>query len=382
MYYIDLFENAWHVMSVVLIFIIGLFLTVPLCRYFTIGTKIGSVLYFYHTLFCMVYLFYVFNYGGDATMYYHRSQGELEAFKPGTIGVLYFVNLLHMMDLSILGQFLIFNIFGFIGLCAFYSALRSITFNSSVKIRRIVLLVVFLPSVSFWSSGMGKDAISFMAMGLALFSALNFSRRIWLMAIAILLMLYVRPHMAGIMIIAISISIVLQKNISLLPRLTIGILALLVTAIMVPFALNYAGVSEDASNLESYIDKRANSNLGGGSSLDIASMSLPVQMFTYLFRPLPFEARSVTQLLASLDNMLLLYLLFVGFKARAKIKKLQFNGNRVFMWCYVGISWVILSMTTANLGIAMRQKWMFVPILIFLLISFLVAIEKRRMNNN
>jgi len=111
-------------------------------------------------------------------------------------------------------------------------------------------------------------------------------------------------------------------------------------------------------------------------------MSLPVQMFTYLFRPLPFEARSVTQLLASLDNMLLLYLLFVGFKARAKIKKLQFNGNRVFMWCYVGISWVILSMTTANLGIAMRQKWMFVPILIFLLISFLVAIEKRRMNNN
>jgi len=382
MYYVDLFENVWHIMSVVLIFTLGFFLTFPLCRYFSTGTKTGVVLYFYHTAFCMVYLFYVFNSGGDALMYYHRSLGELGSFKPGTIGVLYFVSFLHMMDLSILGQFLIFNIFGFIGLCAFYAALRSITLSSSVKIRYIVLLSVFLPSVSFWSAGMGKDAISFMAIGLALFSALNFSRRIWLMAIAVLLMLFVRPHMAGMMVIAISISIVLQKNISLLPRLIIGILALVITAIMVPFALNYAGVSADASNLESYIEQRANSNLGGGSSLDIASMPLPVQMFTYLFRPLPFEARSVTQLLASFDNMLLLYLLFIGFKARIKIKNLQFSENRVFMWWYVVISWIILSMTTANLGIAMRQKWMFVPVLVFLLISILAAAEQKRKNNN
>jgi len=30
---------------------------------------------------------------------------------------------------------------------------------------------------------------------------------------------------------------------------------------------------------------------------------------------------------------------------------------------------VVLAMTTANLGIAIRQKWMFAPMLIFLLIS-------------
>jgi hypothetical protein len=39
-------------------------------------------------------------------------------------------------------------------------------------------------------------------------------------------------------------------------------------------------------------------------------------------------------------------------------------------------------MTTANLGIAMRQKWMFTPILIFLLISMLAAAEKKRMNKH
>ena len=382
MYNVELFSNTWHVLSAILIFLSGLILALPLSRYFNIGTKMTVGLYLYHSLFCMVYLFYVINFGGDAIGYFRASMFALPDFKPGTIGLYYFVSYLHQFDLSIVGCFLIFNLFGCIGLFAFYSSLKSVTYNSSVKIKRIVMLVVFLPSVSFWSAGMGKDAISFMAMGLALYAALNFNRRILVMVIAISLMLFVRPHMAGMLIIAISISIIIQKNIPLMPRMLVGALALAVSTVMIPFALNYAGVSEDASNLESYIAQRANSNLGGGSSLDIASMPLPVQMFTYLFRPLPVEARSITQLLASIDNMLLLYLLFVGFRARKKVKNIQLEGNRAFMWSYVAISWVILSMTTANLGIAMRQKWMFTPILIFLLISMLAAAEKKRMNKH
>jgi hypothetical protein len=380
MYNITLFSSTWHILSALIIFIAGFIVTIPLSKHFNIGTKIGGGLYLYHSLFCMVYLFYVINFSGDAIGYFKVAMLPLPDFKPGTIGLYYFVSYLHKLDLSIAGCFLIFNLFGCIGLLVFYSSLKSITFNSSTRIKRIVLLVVFLPSVSFWSSGLGKDAISFMAMGLALYAALNFDRRIWIMAIAIGLMLFVRPHMAAMLVIAISISIVIQKNIPLLPRILVGTLALAVSTVMIPFALNYAGVSEDASNLQSYIVQRANSNLGGGSSLDIASMPLPVQMFTYLFRPLPVEARSITQLLASIDNMLLLYLFYVGFKVRKKVKNIQLKGSRVFMWSYVAISWVILSMTTANLGIAMRQKWMFTPILIFLLISMLAAAEKKRMN--
>jgi hypothetical protein len=45
------------------------------------------------------------------------------------------------------------------------------------------------------------------------------------------------------------------------------------------------------------------------------------------------------------------------------------------MWVYVFGSWLILAMTTANMGIALRQKWMFAPMLIFLLIS---VIGRRR----
>ncbi|MEC9443640.1 MAG: hypothetical protein VX408_01075, partial [Pseudomonadota bacterium] len=78
---------------------------------------------------------------------------------------------------------------------------------------------------------------------------------------------------------------------------------------------------------------------------------------------------SITALAAAIDNLILLYLFIVGIYALIIKKSQSFTENRKFMWVYVAIAWVVLSMTTANLGIAIRQKWMFAPILIFLLIS-------------
>lgn len=187
------------------------------------------------------------------------------------------------------------------------------------------------------------------------------------MPIAIVLMLLVRPHIVGMMVIAITFSIPIQRNFSLIHRISVGLIALVGMAVLVPFALNYAGLESDASDLESYIDKRQGYNQKGGGGVDISSMSLPMQMATYIVRPLPFEARSISQLLASIDNLFLLVLLFMELKAKVKYKNLTLVGNRAFMWSYVGICWVLLSMTTANLGIAMRRKWMFVPILLFII---------------
>lgn len=384
MYNIELFSNLWHLVSAVLVFFLGLLIAIFFSRVLKLGEKITVTIYCYHTFFSLVYLFYSLSSGGrsDVIGYYVKSELLLPDFKPGTIAVTYFVSYLHQIDLSIFGMFLVFNIFGFIGLAFFYAALKNVTEYSSIGLRRLVLILIFLPSVSFWSSGLGKDAISFMAIGLVLYAALNFNKRFVLMMLAIALMLFVRPHIAGMIVIAIMASIALKKDIPLMPRLIIGTVGLVIAAVMIPFALDYAGLEADASNLGSYIDKYQGHNQQGGGSVDISSMSLPMQMFSYGFRPLPFEARSVAQLLASLDNMILFYLLLYGFKVRLSIKNLQLIGNRIFMWWYVGISWVLLSMTTANLGIAIRQKWMFAPILIFLLISIIAAAQEKTTENN
>jgi len=75
--------------------------------------------------------------------------------------------------------------------------------------------------------------------------------------------------------------------------------------------LNYAGVSEISNTKEAseFIAERQGYNQeGGGGDIDISSMPLPLQVFTYLFRPLPFEARSVGSFFAAIDNTILLLL--------------------------------------------------------------------------
>lgn len=119
-----------------------------------------------------------------------------------------------------------------------------------------------------------------------------------------------------------------------------------------------------------YVEKRQSYNTEGGGGVDIANMSLPMQLFTYVFRPIIFEARSITALAASLDNLILLYLFILGIYSLIKKRPQSFTEeNRKFMWVYVILSWIVLAMTTANLGISVRQKWMFTPILIYLLLS-------------
>src|SRR5690606_14072478 len=92
---------------------------------------------------------------------------------------------------------------------------------------------------------------------------------------------------------------------------------------------------------------------------------------TYLFRPLPFEARSLFSFASSLDNAFLLLLGLAWLYNKLVHRNNKHPGNRAFLWLYSLICWVALANTTANLGIAARQKWMFTPMIILLLISTL-----------
>ena len=370
----DLASDGLQLVSALFVFLTGVILTLSLRRYFRVSLSRAMALYLWHTLFSLVYLAYVINFGGDAMMYFRSSLSGDLGFAFGTLGVRYVVSFLSQgLGLSFLGCSLFFQVFGFIGLLAFDAALREVTWDKSRNIRLLASLIVFLPSVSFWSSGLGKDALSFCAMGLALWAALGLRRRWWLLIVAMLLMLLVRPHMAGMLGLGLAGSFVFQRGMPLPQRVVLGSVAIVAAAYLVPLGLNYAGVGEDAGaqDVMQYIEGRQGHNLKGGGAVDISSMSPPVQMFTYLFRPTVIEARNLFSLAAALDNTILLFLFVAGGWAliRKPLPAHLVAHNRMFLWIYSLGAWLILAMTTANLGIALRQKWMFAPTLIFLLIS-------------
>lgn len=372
--------ELWGYISAFIVFLCGFLLAQRVSSYFGVKQRYSVFLYLWHTVFCLVYMWYVTNNGGDALSYYRMAALGEFGFKPGTPAVLMINSVfIYGLSFSLLGAFLVNNILGFLGLLAFQGSLNAATEYKSRRIKQLGMFIVLLPSISFWSSALGKDSISFMATGFALWAALKLEKRSVLMAFAIFMMFLVRPHMAGMLVISLAFSMILSARVSLVRRLVMGIAALLIAAALVPFALQYAGVADPSSaeSVMDYMEGRQGVNMGGGSSVDIASMSLPMQLFTYMFRPIIFEARSITAMAAALDNLILLYLFIMGGYALIKKKAKSFTENRKFMWVYVGLAWLVLAMTTANLGIAVRQKWMFTPILIFLLIS-LIGKEKNK----
>jgi hypothetical protein len=152
---------------------------------------------------------------------------------------------------------------------------------------------------------------------------------------------------------------------------------------VIPFALDYSGLGADftiqAAN--DYFETRQGYNQDGGGGIDISQMSLPAQLFTYIFRPLPFEAHGFAALSASFENILLMIFFIYSFRcylSRVRNKKFDFS-NKSFMIFYAIVTWLILAMTTANLGISLRQKWMFLPMLLYVGVSVIAAANPTRL---
>lgn len=377
----ELFSSIWHVLSALLVFLIGAAIAYYAGAHFGLRRFRSLGIYGWHTIFCMAYLWYAYLNGADALDYFENARIGIEEFGLGTEGVIFLTAvLIRWFDLSLLGVFLVYNILGFVGLIAFDGCLLLAVRTKSHNLKRLANLIVFLPSVSFWSSALGKDAISFMAVGLALWAAMNLDRRWLLMSFSVLVMGLVRPHIAGIMLLAWAFSVLQNKNTFFLKKLILSCLTLGVAAIVVPFAINYVGLAGEVntSELMDFVEQRQSYNQEGGGGIDISTMSFPMQLLTYMFRPFVLEVNSFFSLAAALENLILIYIFLVGIFPVLKGSKSQLGESRTFIFSYIVLTWPILAMTTANLGIAIRQKWMFAPMLIFLLISTLNSGKKHR----
>ncbi len=349
------------------------------------GLKTSRIflIYAWHTLFCILSFWYSVNFVSDAVGYYEAGNMGGYNFGLGTEFIEFFsVILTAVFGLSFLGNFLFFNIFGVIGLMAFDSSLQSACKLKGSFAKRLSVLIVFLPSISFWSSALGKDAISFMAICLALWALLNFERRATVLLFSILCMLMIRPHIAGVMILTLLFSLVFASSISWIKRLYLLLPVLFSVVVLVPFLIDFAGLGDisDFSEVSDFVETRQSYNLEGGGGIDISSLTYPEQLFAYMFRPTIFEISNIFSLAAALDNLILLCIFIVAvFNLRKGVVRLN-KISKIYIFTYLFVVWSIFAMTTSNMGIALRQKWMFAPMLIYICISYFKDINLNKVN--
>lgn len=378
----DLFSHIWDYISPVIIWAAGLLVIRWVASLTCHRYKRAYLLYSWHTIFAIIFYLSSLNSPTDAIGYYELSLLDPPNLSVGTNSVIILTHFAStFLALSFLSTSLVFNIIGSVGLVVFDSLLSlQYLASSSTIIRRSFGFLIFLPSLSLWTCSIGKDTLTFAALMAALYS-ISLARASYVtFVLSTLIVLLVRPHIALFLIFAFSISLLLSLGgklqlKTLLFKCFVIVLGYYIFVIAAQYVNILDGFSPESVSLR--IDSLQDTNMGGNYSFDWQGVSFAHRLFAFTFRPLFFDAGGPLALASSLENSLLLA--FFGWAILSIITKPRafFLRNITFIVSYASISWFFLSASLTNLGIAVRQKWMFLPYLILLACAILATPSRR-----
>ncbi len=374
-----MFEGINDIVLSTVVFLIGGMSAVLLGRWLKLSVGLVAFLVLWHAMFALYYAYFILHSGGDAFGYYQRARFDYIDLDFGTAFVVWLTSFPASLGFSFGAVSLVYNAIGTIGLVFFYGTVREtgVFEQDSRMLRLMALLCLLIPSMSFWSGGIGKDAIAYLAVCVFLWATMDIGRRQPAAVVAVLAMLGVRPHIAALMVLSVAAGTVLLAEVRGTIRFSAAAIAAAGAVFAVPLALSYTK-STQFSSLAEYIADRQELNMGGGSSIDITGMNPVMRLLSFLYRPLPNEASGFDQLASSIDNLFLIALTLLGLIGMYRAGFVRVFRRHSIALLYGLASLVLLSQVTANLGLATRQKWMFVPALILAALSAWTMVKDGR----
>lgn len=344
----------------------------------------------------------LFNYydgSGDARVYYTTGLRFAEFFKSFDFSPLFdsrhwgggsvwgtdFVRLVSGGVLSLIGpslyrEFVVFALFAFVGLVAFAVGFRRS--YASRAFPNYLLAVLLFPSLWYWPSSVGKEAVLLMGLGLSFLGYVGTGRRInWLLlVIGLFIVFAARPELAGVLLVA----LILAQWLSFQTRWNAGriiqaVLILIIGLVGIRYSMQSVGIEQfDVEGIGSYLEANQGRVETGGSTVNPVSgiIGMPLALFNVLFRPLPWEASNVMVLISSMEIWALWTIVFL--RRRNLLHNLRhWREDRVLRLSVVFIILysVALGMMLVNLGIIARQRIFLFPFVFLLLEAAPAATE-------
>ena len=371
------YDTPYYSLAVALLLFIGLTSVVALFRNKPL-TYIWLIKAFVTLIVMIPYEMY---YGLDAYMYYAEAVHYTGIHEHGKNGTFNTIVINHFFTYvggeSYFSLKLINSFVAYAGLVLIYKSYELIMRRSLLSMENDYFIYVFFlfPSILFWSSILGKDPLNILFVGIFMYGFIRFinkKRAIWLLLVivAILGVRYIRSWYAVIMIISIAFYFVRPKSIS---RNTI----LLFLSPFLFLAFTYYLKSHGITSFNHLFYKMSYTSYVlayGGSSLEYTHITniwdylfyyLP-NLFTTLYRPMPWDIRNPFSLLAAIENVFLLYFsykyIFKNWREVMKNKYLRFLILFIFSW---SLFYVIISPT--NLGMAVRFKLQVLPAMLIVI---------------
>jgi hypothetical protein len=291
----------------------------------------------------------------------------------------------YLFGSDMIAGFILFGLIAFVGSYLWYRAtVEAVPFLDR---RLYFMIVMFVPSILFWPSSIGKEALMQFAIGsAALGTAHIFNGRLvrgvlvaipgaWLMSV-------VRPHLLGLVALAAAASFVIGRS----PRKArassatsslvkpIGIVIVVFAAVFaVSAGANSLGLpSLSLGSVQAELDATSVSTGQGGSAFDnggnsLSPLRLPQGMVTVLVRPFPWEVDSSLQILASLEGVGLIA--FIIWRRKSLAISLRHIRTVPFLfYCWtLTILYAVTFQAFANFGLLTRQRSLVLPALYVLL---------------
>lgn len=280
----------------------------------------------------------------------------------------------NLLGLSFLSTSLIFATFAYVGFAAFLiAAVSKVSRFSDIGFwaKSGILYLIFSPSIHYWSGGITKESITIVGIGLV---ALAFSRKrpsVILICLSLVLLIHIRPYVGVIAVFALLTTMLVgSREVKLSTMLLVIAPTFIIGLFSMEFLVSHLGV-ESLSAVE--IEDRLLSSKerwGGGSYINLDSMNTGEKLFAFLFRPLFYDASGPAMIYASIDNFILLTLVFFCLISIWKSDGSFKPEGVVSYFCFIIFFslLIVLATTTPNLGTVARKKILVViPLLTYLL---------------
>ena len=335
--------------------------------------------------------------GGDAEIYdiwgsryyeYWTGGGD----EPDTMGkgsaetnwVRWFTGIVYVVfGPNIIVAFLVFGLLAAIGSYFWYrAAADAVPFLDK---RLYFALVFFAPSIMYWPSSIGKEALMQLGVGgLTLATAKVMTNRLLTGLIIALpagwLVWRVRPHLLAIAAFAAGIAYLfgrVRRSEALSSTSLLRPIGMVVVAFLVFFAISegaqFLGMEQfSLSSLEAELEETSETTAQGGSQFDsgggsLTPLTLPQGAMTVLLRPFPWEVETGLQILASLEGAAIaVYIVHRRRSLALSLRRARTTPFLLYCWTFVLVYAVAFS-AISNFGNLVRQRALILAALFVLL---------------
>ena len=248
--------------------------------------------------------------------------------------------------------------------------------------RRYALLVLFLPSLLYWPSAIGKEAWAILCLGVASYGVARVVTGSIAPGVALFFaglggVTLLRPHVALTMFSGVALAAAVGK--SQRPGAKSGVLRLILFGSLVVVGVTLASSTASFFGAERLDLETGNKILSAaeGQTAEAGSAFSPVRMSnplntplaiaTVLFRPFPFEAGSAIALASSFEGV---FLVVLTFRSRSRLKAIpRFMRRTPYVaYCFGTMMTFIFAFSSfSNFGILSRQRTQVLPFFLALI---------------